>query len=97
MDREESYAVFVTEDWQTPFMEYLAQGILPIDRALAHQLKKLTVKYFLQNGILFKMGYTRDPLRCLGPRKAKEAVKEVHSDDYGNHPGKEDFTGSCCS
>ena len=24
IDKEESYAVFVTEDWRTPFMEYLA-------------------------------------------------------------------------
>ena len=69
-------------------MEYLAQRILPIDRTLAHQLKKLIVRYFLQNGILFKRGYNEDPLRCLGPRKAREVVKEVHSDDYGSHPRK---------
>ena len=81
VDREENYAVFVTEDWRTPFMKYLAQGILPIDRALAHQLRKLAIRYFLQNEILFKKGYTEDPLRCLGPREAREAVREVHSSD----------------
>ena len=67
--------MFVTEDWRTPFMEYLAQGILPIDRTLAYQLRKLVVRYFLQNGILFKKGYSRDPLICLGPMEAKEAVR----------------------
>ena len=71
VDKEESYAVFVVEDWITPFMDYLVQGILPTDRTLAHQLKKLVVKYFLQNGILFKRGYSGDPLRCLGPREAR--------------------------
>ena len=88
MDKEECYAVFVAEDWRTPFMEYLAQGILPTDRTLTHQLKKLMVRYFLQNGILFKKRYSEDPLRCLGPREAREVVKEVHSGDYGSHPGK---------
>ena len=69
-------------------MEYLAQGILPTDRILAHQLKKLVVRYFLQNGILFKKGYSEDLLRCLGPREAREVVKEVHFGDCGSHPGK---------
>ena len=36
VDKEESYAMFVTEDWRTAFPEYLAQGILPTDWTLAH-------------------------------------------------------------
>ena len=88
IDKEESYAVFVTEDWRTPFMEYLAQGILPTDRTLAHQLKRLVVRYFLQNRILFKKGYNGDPLRCLGLREARKVIREVHSDDCGSHPRK---------
>ena len=69
-------------------MEYLAQGILPTNRMPAHQLKKLVVRYFLQNRILFKKGYSGDPLKCLGPKEAREVVKKVHSGDYGSHPGK---------
>ena len=86
--KEESYVVFVTEDWRTPFMEYLAQRILPTDKTPTHQLKKLAVRYFLQNGILFKKGYSGDPLRCLGPKEDREVVREVHSSDCGSHPGK---------
>ena len=74
-------------------MEYLAQGVLPIDRTLAHHLKKLVVRYFLQNRILFKKGYSRDPLRCLGLKEVGEVIREVHSDDCGSH--KEDSTSSC--
>ena len=69
-------------------MEYLAQGVLPIDRTLAHHLKKLVVRYFLQNRILFKKGYSEDPLRCLGLKEVREVIREVHSDDCGIHPGK---------
>ena len=69
-------------------MEYLTQGILPTNRTPAHYLKKLAVRYFLQNGILFKKWYSGDPLRCLMPKEAREIVREVHSGDYGSHPGK---------
>ena len=72
----------------TPFMECLAQETLPTDKTLAHQLKKLVVRYILQNGVLFKRGYSGDPLRCLGPREAREVAREVHSGDCGSHPGK---------
>jgi len=88
VDKEESYAVFIAEDWRVPFIGYLAQGILPTDRELAHKLKKLACRYFLQNDILFKRGYHGDPLRCLGPKEAREVVREVHSGDCGSHPGK---------
>ena len=47
INKEESYAVFIAEDWRISFIEYLAQGILPTDRTLAHQLKKLSDRYFL--------------------------------------------------
>ena len=69
--------MFVAEDWRISFREYLAQGILPTDKTLAHQLKKLAHRYFLQNEILFKRGYNGDPLRCLGPKEGKEVVREV--------------------
>ena len=88
IDKEESYAVFIAEDWRVPFIGYLAQGILPTDRKLAHKLKKLAGRYFLQNDILFKKGYRGDPLRCLGPKEAREVVREVHSGDCGSQPGK---------
>ncbi|XP_030941512.1 uncharacterized protein LOC115966414 [Quercus lobata] len=88
IDKEESYVVFVTEDWRVPFIEYLAQGILPTDMTLAHQLKKLVDRYFLQNGILFKKEYSGDPLKCLGPKEAREVVREVHSGDCRSHTGK---------
>ena len=46
-------------------MEYLAQGILPTDKTLAHQLKKLVVRYFLQDEDLVQKGVQRGSLKML--------------------------------
>ena len=61
-------------------MGYLTQGILTANRMLAYQHKKLAIRYFLQNGILFKLRYNGDR-----PREPREAAKEVHSGKCGSH------------
>ena len=87
-DREESYAVFISEDWRSPFMQYLAEGVLPQRHSERYKLKRLATRYFLHNTVLFKRGYDGDPLRCLGPEEAKEMIKEVHFGECGEHQGK---------
>ena len=54
-DREESYAVFISEDWRSPFMRYLIEGILPQKHNERYRLKRLAIRYFLHNGVLFKL------------------------------------------
>ena len=78
-DREESYVVFINEDWRSPFIQYLTKGILPQKYSERYMLKRLATPNFLHNTIIFKKGYDGDPLRCLGPEEAKEMIKEVHS------------------
>ena len=78
-NREESYVVFTNEDWRSPFTQYLTEGILPQRHSERYKLKRLGTRYFLHNTVLFKKGYDGDPLRCLGPKEAKEMIKEVHS------------------
>ena len=74
-DREESYAVFISEDWRSPFVQYLAEGILPQKYSERYKLRRLATHYFLHNSVLFKKGYDGDPLRCLGPEEAREMIK----------------------
>ena len=40
------------------------------------------------NEVLFKKGYDRDPLRCLGPEEASEMIKEVHAGECREHQWK---------
>ena len=54
VDREESYAVFVSEDWRSPITQYLTKGILPQRHSERYKLKRLGTRYFLHNMVLFK-------------------------------------------
>ena len=83
--REESYVMFISEDWRSPFIRYLTEGILPQKYSERYKLKRLATRYFLHNTIIFKKGYDGDPLRCLGPEEAKKMIKEVHSRECGEH------------
>ena len=45
--KEESYIEFTTKDWRSPFIGYLAEGILPLKHGERYMLRKLTSHYFL--------------------------------------------------
>ncbi|XP_050259850.1 uncharacterized protein LOC126704905 [Quercus robur] len=64
-DREESYTVFISEDWRSSFMQYLTEGILPQRHSEKYKFKRLATRYFLHNVVLFKKGYDGDPLRII--------------------------------
>ena len=87
-NREKSYAVFTSEDWRNLFVQYLVKGILPQKHSERYKFKGLAARYFLHEGVLFKKGYDRDPLRYLGPEEAGEIIKEVHAEKCGEHQGK---------
>ena len=50
---EESYAMFTSNDWQIPFLEYLIEGILLDNRDEIYRLKRMVTCYFVEGGILF--------------------------------------------
>ena len=62
-DREESYVVFISEDWRSLFVQYLTEGALPQRHNERYKFKRLATRYFLHNAVLLKKGYDGDPLR----------------------------------
>ena len=80
--------MFVSEDWRSPFMQCLIEGILPQKHSERYKLKRMATRYFLHNAVLFKKGYDEDPLRCLGLKVAKGMIKEVHSGKCREHQRK---------
>lgn len=77
--------MFTTDDWRSPFIEYLIEGVLPQKYGERYKLRKLVTRYFLHVRILFKKGYDGDPLWCLGPKEASEMLKEMNAEEYGEH------------
>ena len=69
-------------------MQYLTEGIPPQRHNERYKLKRLVMRYFLHNGVLFKKGYNGDPLRYLSPEETREMIKEVHAGECGEHQGK---------
>ena len=47
VNREESYDVFISEDWRIPFVQYLAEGFLPQKHGERYMLRRLAMHYFL--------------------------------------------------
>uniref|UniRef100_A0A2N9I1I7 Integrase catalytic domain-containing protein n=1 Tax=Fagus sylvatica TaxID=28930 RepID=A0A2N9I1I7_FAGSY len=85
---DQVYATFVSNDWHTPFLEYLIENILPQTRKAAVRLKKLATRYFVEGGILFRKGFHGDPLRCLSLAESQTVMKEAHSGECREHQGK---------
>uniref|UniRef100_A0A2N9I8L2 RNA-directed DNA polymerase n=1 Tax=Fagus sylvatica TaxID=28930 RepID=A0A2N9I8L2_FAGSY len=54
----------------------------------AARIKKLSTKYFVESGILFRKGFHGDPLRCLSLSESQTVKKEAHSGECGEHQGK---------
>jgi ribonuclease HI len=85
---EEVYATFVSTDWRTPFLEYLLEGILPLNSKDVYRLKRLALRYFVEGGTLFRKGFHGKPLRCLSLSESQMVMKETHAGACGEHQGK---------
>uniref|UniRef100_A0A2N9FRR4 Integrase catalytic domain-containing protein n=1 Tax=Fagus sylvatica TaxID=28930 RepID=A0A2N9FRR4_FAGSY len=87
-ENEQVCATFLSSDWRTPFLEYFIEGILPRTGKEAARIKKLSTRYFVESGILFRKGFHGDPLRCLSLSESQTVMKEAHSGECGEHQGK---------
>ena len=68
-NREESYAEFTSEDWKSPFMQYLAKGVLPQKHSERYKFKKLATRYFLYEDILLRRDMIRTHYDVWVPKK----------------------------
>jgi ribonuclease HI len=74
-------------NWQTPYLEYLLRGELPLDKAEARRLARRAKSFVLLGDE--KELYHRSPLgilqRCISVAQGQELLQEIHSGACGHH------------
>jgi ribonuclease HI len=77
---EERNGVMPNRDWQTPYLQYLHRGELPLDRAEARRLARRAKSFVLLGDE--KELYHRSPSgilqRCISIAEGQELLQEIH-------------------
>jgi ribonuclease HI len=83
-------------NWQTPYLEYLLRGELPLDKAEARRLARLAKSFVLLGDE--KELYHRSPSgilqRCISVAQGQELLQEIHSGACGHHAAPRALVGS---
>ncbi|KAL0294949.1 UNVERIFIED_CONTAM: hypothetical protein Sradi_6859100 [Sesamum radiatum] len=75
------------EDWRTPIIKWIEEGLLPENRWEAARLKTRATRFIIQEHILYKKSYTHPLLRCLSIEEGIHILQEIHSGCCGAHTG----------
>nr|GEW29201.1 ribonuclease H-like domain-containing protein [Tanacetum cinerariifolium] len=68
------------ENWMTPIIRCLEEGIWPEDEKEARNLWMKISQYVVEEGALCKKSYLGSMLRCAGPLQATYVIREVHKE-----------------
>jgi ribonuclease HI len=83
-------------NWQTPYLEYLLRGELPLDKAEAQRLARRAKSFVLLGDE--KELYHRSPSgilqRCISVAQGQELLQEIHSGACGHHASPRALVGN---
>jgi ribonuclease HI len=84
------------QNWQTPYLEYLLRGELPLDKAEARRLARRANSFVLLGDE--KELYHRSPSgilqRCISVAQGQELLQEIHSGACGHHAAPRTLVGN---
>jgi ribonuclease HI len=93
---EEQNGVVPDQDWQTPYLQYLHRGELPLDRAEARRVARRAKSFVLLGDE--KELYHRSPSgilqRCISIAEGQELLREIHSGACGHHAAPRTLVGN---
>ena len=87
IDSDDVQEIGSRSNWTTPIALYLKDGVLPDEKEAARKLKVQAARFVLIKDVLYKRGFSRPYLRCLGNEEADYVMREVHEGICGNHSG----------
>jgi transposase InsO family protein len=83
-------------NWQTPYLEYLLRGELPLDKVEAQRLARRAKSFVLLGDE--KELYHRSPSgilqRCISITQGQELLHEIHSGTCGHHAAPRTLVGN---
>jgi transposase InsO family protein len=92
----EQHGVTPNLNWQTPYLEYLLRGELPLDKAVARRLARRAKSFVLVGDE--KELYHRSPSgilqRCISVAQEQELLQEIHSGACGHHAAPRALVGN---
>jgi hypothetical protein len=93
---EERSGVTPNRNWQTPYLQYLHRGELPLDRAEARRLARRAKSFVLLGD--GKELYHRSPSgilqRCISIAEGQELLQEIHSGACGHNVAPRALVGN---
>ena len=72
-------------NWTTPLISYLRNSMLLDEKDDARKLKVQASQFVLIKDVLYKRGFSRPNLRCLGLEEVDYVMREIHKEICGNH------------
>jgi ribonuclease HI len=78
--------MMIDVDWRQPFIDYIREQKVPMDKNLAEKLIHRAKSYILVGDKLYRWGATSGVLmKCVPREEGKDILEEIHKGICGNH------------
>jgi deoxyxylulose-5-phosphate synthase len=78
--------MMIDVDRRQPFIDYIREQKVPIDKNLVEQIICRAKSYVLVEDKLYRRGATSGVLmKCVPREEGKDILEEIHKGIYGNH------------
>ncbi|XP_048628323.1 uncharacterized protein LOC125597842 [Brassica napus] len=74
-------------DWRKELIDYLAEGLLPVEKWDARRLKRRSTHYVVLDGELHRWTASKVLLKCIAGDETRLVMAETHEGAAGNHSG----------